>query len=64
MTRPESTLLCTWSSDGGRRTRSRFLAPVAAEIDRLNEERQPLEGSALSRRIASLRDVLPPRSEG
>lgn len=64
MTRPESTLMCTWSSDGARRARSRFLAPVAVEIDAMRAERTPLEGTDLQSRIASLRAILPPRTEG
>jgi DNA helicase-2/ATP-dependent DNA helicase PcrA len=64
MTRPESNLLCTWSSDGGTKARSRFLAPVAVALDRMATERRPLEGDARSRRIAELRAALPPRDEG
>ena len=64
MTRPESNLVCTWSSDGGTKSRSRFLAPVAAELEKLAAERRPLEGDARSRRIAELRAALPPRPEG
>jgi len=64
MTRPESNLVCTWSSDGGARSRSRFLAPVAAALDKMAKERRPLEGDARSRRIAELRAALPPRPEG
>jgi DNA helicase II / ATP-dependent DNA helicase PcrA len=64
MTRPESTLLCTWSSDGGTRSRSRFLAPVAAVLEKMAAERRPLEGDARTRRIAELRAALPPRPEG
>ena len=64
MTRPESELLCTWSSRGGTTSRSRFLTPVAAVLDEMAAERRPLEGEARSRRIAELRAVLPPRPEG
>ena len=64
MTRPESELLCTWSSDGGRAARSRFLAPVADVLEVMAAERRPLEGTALSRRIAEMRAALPPRLEG
>jgi superfamily I DNA/RNA helicase len=64
MTRPESNLLCTWSSDGGTKARSRFLAPVAAALERMASERRPLEGDARSRRIAELRAALPPRPDG
>jgi DNA helicase-2/ATP-dependent DNA helicase PcrA len=64
MTRPESSLVCTWSSDGGTRSRSRFLAPVALALEQLAAERRPLEGDARSRRIAELRAALPPRPEG
>jgi superfamily I DNA/RNA helicase len=63
MTRPESNLLCTWSSDGGTKARSRFLAPVAVALDKMAAERRPLEGDARSRRIAELRAALPPRPE-
>lgn len=61
MTRPESNLVCTWSSSDGTRARSRFLAPVAAAIDAMTAERRPLEGDARTRRIAELRAALPPR---
>jgi DNA helicase II / ATP-dependent DNA helicase PcrA len=63
MTRPESELLCTWSRDEGVATRSRFLEPVAAELEAMATERRPLEGTERSRRIAELRAVLPPRPE-
>jgi len=63
MTRPESELVCTWSSRGGTTSRSRFLAPVAAVLDEMNAERRPLEGDARSRRIAELRAALPPRGQ-
>ncbi len=61
MTRPESELLVTWSSRGGSTTRSRFLAPVAAELDELARERRPLDGEARDQRIAELRAALPKR---
>jgi DNA helicase-2/ATP-dependent DNA helicase PcrA len=64
MTRPETELLCTWSSRDGSVARSRFLAPVATAIDALVAERRPLEGDARARRIAELRAALPPRDEG
>jgi DNA helicase-2/ATP-dependent DNA helicase PcrA len=64
MTRPETELLCTWTSRGGTAARSRFLAPVAAVLDEMAAERRPLEGAARSRRIAELRAALPPKPEG
>jgi DNA helicase-2/ATP-dependent DNA helicase PcrA len=61
MTRPETDLLCTWPSNGGTTARSRFLAPVAAELAAMAAERRPLEGEAKARHIAELRASLPPR---
>ncbi|HEY8081360.1 MAG TPA: ATP-dependent helicase, partial [Acidimicrobiales bacterium] len=46
MTRPESELVLTWSSEHGAVARSRFLAPVDAELRVLAAERRPLEGEA------------------
>lgn len=61
MTRPESRLLITWSTEHGTVARSRFLTPVAALVDDLARERRPLEGEARSERISALRAALPPR---
>jgi DNA helicase-2/ATP-dependent DNA helicase PcrA len=61
MTRPETDLLCTWSTNGGTTLRSRFLAPVVAVLEEMAAERRPLEGAAKARHIADLRASLPPR---
>jgi DNA helicase-2/ATP-dependent DNA helicase PcrA len=63
MTRPETRLLCTWNTEGGRTTRSRFLDPVAAVLDDMARERRPLEGEARTQRISELRAALPPRPD-
>jgi DNA helicase-2/ATP-dependent DNA helicase PcrA len=63
MTRPETRLLCTWNTDGGRTMRSRFLDPVAAVLDEMVRERRPLEGEARTQRISELRSALPPRPD-
>lgn len=63
MTRPESLLLCTWSTDSGRTPRSRFLAPVERVLEEMAKERRPLVGDARERRISALRAALPPRPE-
>ncbi len=63
MTRPESLLLCTWSTDGGTTPRSRFLAPVERVLEEMARERRPLQGDARERRISELRAALPPRGD-
>jgi len=64
MTRPESELVLTWSSEGGTIARSRFLVPVVRELEAMAIERRPLEGDRRARRIAELRASLPPKDEG